>query len=222
VKLADVQAQLFEWVAGAHDIPEEDAAAIVDAGALEPSTRVGIYAEMYWLRMRDTLRDDFPKVVKAVGDEAFDALVATYLRVHPSTHYSMGQLGHGFAQSLEDPALASIASLEWARGQAFIAPDGPVLEPSRLALINEQTFAQMSLAPTASLRLVDRTVVWRRGFEVFHVEVSAAEARALTSLLNGAGGLPTLCEPFDEPAAAFTAIASWVNEGMIASLEINE
>lgn len=219
MKLADVQSNFFEWVAGSEAIPDA-AGELVEGG----SDRVGIYAEMYWLRMRDVLRDDFPRVLAAVGDEAFDGLVASYLRVHPSRHFSLGQLGQHFADSLDDPRLQSIAALEWARGQAFIAANSPVLEAPALAAITEETFARVRLAPTPSLRLIqkDRLVVWRRKFEVFHVEVSPEEALALASLIGGAGDLPTLCEPFTEPSAAFTAIASWVTEGMIASLEISE
>ncbi len=174
--------------------------------------------------MRDVLRVDFSRVLAAVGEEAFDGLVASYLRVHPSRHYSLGQLGQHFADFLEDPALQSMAALEWARGQAFIAANAEVLEASALAAITEETFARVHLSPTPSLRLIqrDRLVVWRRKFEVFHAEVAAEEALALTSLLAGSGSMPTLCEPFAEPTAAFTAIASWVNEGMIASLKINE
>ncbi len=224
MKLDQLQNDFFEWVAGADEIPDRPAALVVNGGALQPSTRVGVYAEMYWLRMLDTLRADFSRVVKAVGDEAFEVLVAKYIKEHPSKHFSLGRLGHAFSEFLrsEEPSVADIAALEWAESQAFVAADGPVAEASALAVINEETFALVRLTPTPSLQLVGRTIVWRRGFEVFHVEVSEAEARALESLLSGAGDLPAVCEPFAEPAEAFTAIASWVNEGMIASLEIAE
>ncbi len=220
--LERLQNDFFEWVAGSEEIPSEPAAKVVDGGALEPSTRVGIYAEMYWLRMRDALRDDFSKVAKAVGDEAFEVLVAKYIKAHPSRHFSLGQVGRGFAEFLqtEAPELSGIAALQWAEAQAFVAPDSPVIEAKALSVINEETFASVRLTAAPSLRMAGRTVVWRRGFEVFHVEVSEPEARALVSLLAGEGSLPALCEPFAEPADAFTAIASWVNEGMIAALEV--
>ena len=225
MKLDQLQDHFFEWVAGSDEIPDAQAAEVVNGGALEPSTRVGVYAEMYWLRMRDTLRDDFPRVVKALGDEAFDVLVAKYIKAHPSRHFSLGHLGRSFAEFLadQDPALSRIAALEWAEARAFVAADSPVVDASELAAINEETFARVRLTPAPSLSLLKGgTVVWRRGLEVFHVDVPAAEARSLESLLSGAGDLPTLCEPFAEPTDAFTAIASWVNEGMIAALEISE
>ena len=221
MKLERLQNDFFEWVAGSDEIPSGPAAEVVDGGALEPSTRVGIYAEMYWLRMRDALRDDFSKVAQVVGDEAFEVLVAKYIKAHPSRHYSLGQVGRGFADFLaaEDPEHWSIAALQWAEAQAFIALDGPVIGASALLAINEKTFDSVSLTAAPSLRLAGLTVVWRRGFEVFHVEVSEAEARAIALLLAGERGLPALCEPFAEPSDAFTAIASWVNEGMISALD---
>lgn len=236
MKLAQLQADFFEWVAGAEAIPPHAVAEVVNAGSLDPSTRVGIYAEMYWLRMRDVLREDFHQVRKAVGDEQFEVLVASYLQCHPSRHHSLGRLGHRFAEFLaghEPPWLASVASLEWARGQAFVAPNGRTVDASALAAINEETLAHVHLQPSSSLRLLALdhdtakahrphwVIVWRREHEVFHVEVREEEAQALTLLLaDGGARLPSLCEPFTEPSQAFTAIASWVNEGMISSLRV--
>jgi hypothetical protein len=222
VNLHELQAHFFEWVAGSEAIPAAQSAQVVNGGALELDSRVGVYAEMFWLRMLDVLRGDFKKVLAKVGDEAFEVLVANYIKAHPSRHFSLGQLGQHFAEFLvgEDESLAGIAALEWAMGQSFIAANSAVVETEALAAITEETFAHVTLTPTPSVRLVGEVVVWRRGYEVLQATVSADEAAALTSLLAGVGDLPTLCEPFTEPSAAFTAIASWVNEGMIARLVV--
>ena len=209
--LSELQSTMFEWITGPDEIPDRPAASLIHARALKPSVRVGIYAEMYWLRMRDVLRDDFPRVLKEVGDEAFDTLVAQYIRAHPSTHFSLGALGHSFAQSLDEPRIASLAALDWARNQALVAPNSPVIAAIALAAINEVSFASVTLEATASTRVVrgpPSFVVWRRDFEVFHVEVSPAEADALATLTKGRALLSALCEPFDTPNEAFTAIAS--------------
>jgi hypothetical protein len=69
----------------------------------------------------------------------------------------------------------------------------------------------------------DAVVVWRKGFQVFHVAVGAEEARALSGVLEGQD-IPSVCEAFadgPEPvAAAFQAIGSWIAEGMMSELRI--
>src|SRR5947208_1791254 len=40
------------------------------AGPLDAPARVEVYAQMYWMRIADALREDFPRTVALVGDEA--------------------------------------------------------------------------------------------------------------------------------------------------------
>lgn len=242
--LETTQAQFFEWVAT--EAPIEGAEALVFAGELTADERVGIYADMYWLRMRDTMRDDHPRIRAALGDEAFDRLVARYLRVYPSTHHSLNELGRHLPRYLrehpdgERPWLGDLAQLERARIDTFIAANSPVLELSALQTLGE-TFATSKLVASNAMRVLTfdfdvldmrasvptprqpkaQVVVWRKGLEVYQVEVPADEADALTRLVQG-HPLPEVCEAFaereDPASAAFTAIASWVNEGMISAL----
>ena len=246
MSLARLQAMVFEAICG--DAPVDEAAALVHGGAVDPRERVGVYAEMYWLRMRDTLRADFPLLRRALGDEDFDVLVARHMKARPSRHHSLGRFGAGFSQTVREAGLAGwladLAALEWARAEAFVAPDAPVLESSALASLGEAS----RLTAVPSLRLLalehelgerwkaldagedpaglsapaQRTdvVVWRQGFQVFHVAVGADEAEALRRVLAGAD-LATVCDAFSgdaEPAqAAFKALASWAGEGMLAA-----
>ncbi|MFO0601086.1 MAG: DNA-binding domain-containing protein [Myxococcaceae bacterium] len=256
MRLASVQEVMFQAVTGEGALSET--AALVRGGALTAEDRVGIYAEMYWLRMRDTLRGDFPLLHRFLGDDDFDVLVAKHVRRSPSTHYSLGRLGVGFAQTVraagpaEVPWLADFAELEWARAEAFVAADAPTLTIGALAELNDETFTHARLVASPSVRLlaprwdvlpawraleadgdarslqVDATttpvVVWRQGFKVFHVALAAMEGHALRSVLQGLD-LPTVCEAFAESAepvqAAFQAIGSWVNEGMMSSLTVD-
>jgi hypothetical protein len=235
VKLARVQDTMFQAVVGEGALAET--AALVRGGALSREDRVGLYAEMYWLRMRDSLRADYPFVLRVLGDEDFDVLVARHLRREPSTHYSLGRLGAGFtetvgAASLELPWLADLAELEWARAEAFVAPDAPVLELPALSALTDETFSHSRLVVSPSVRLLrprwdvlpvwralergaawreltvtraeSPLVVWRQGFAVFHVAVPDAEHHALSSAQQGLG-LSTVCEAFaeaPEPAQA--------------------
>jgi hypothetical protein len=255
--LAQLQAQMFEWVASTS--PVRETALLVQPGALSPDERVTVYAEMYWLRLRDVLRDEFELVRAVMGDEAMDVLIAKYLKAHPSTHFSLGRLGEHLPAFLKQhpimnaPWVADLAALEWARAQSFVAPDSPIAEPSALASIGPQNaeVVRLTLAPCVAVLKLDFDirglfralanqaptrevpvpreqtflVVFRKHFEVFHDVVSASEASALTLAQSGAT-LPALCEAFivdaaeDAAAQAFTAIASWVAEGMVALVQV--
>lgn len=110
--------------------------ALVSApGALAPAQRLEIYAGMYRARLVDVLREDYPRTLAHLGDDAFRAQVERYVAQHPSTHPSVRHLGSRFAdflarQGAAPPWLADLARLEWARVEVFDAPDA---EPLRLA-----------------------------------------------------------------------------------------
>lgn len=254
--LAEQQAQLWEWLAG--EAPVRDTAALVKGGALSPDERVNVYAEMYWLRLRDVLREEFSLVRAVLGDDDFDVLAAKYVRAHPSTHPSLNWLGQHLPEFLRAhpvegvPWLGELAELEWARSQSFLAPDSAVAAPADLARVTPETAEAARFSLTPSVRVLRHgqdvrplfravsdgqpwqavavtatptaLVVFRQGFTVFHDAVDEAEARALELAATGAS-LPSLCEAFadfgDEAAPrAFQAIASWVNEGLVAAVDV--
>ena len=72
--------------------------------------------------------------------------------------------------------------------------------------------------PRAVKRGARAYLVWRKGLEVFHAEVAKDEAKAVEALQLGET-VEAACLAFEkrrDPAkAAFTAIASWVTEGML-------
>ncbi|MER2564786.1 MAG: DNA-binding domain-containing protein [Myxococcaceae bacterium] len=256
MSLATQQEQLWQWIVG--DAAVRDTALMVKAGALSPDERVNVYAEQYWLRLRDVLRGEFEHVRAVLGDDDFDVLAAKYVKAHPSTHFSLNWLGQHLpsflrAQPVEGaPFLADLAELEWARSQAFIAVDSPVVSAEGLAVVTPETAATVRFTLTPSVRVLRHAfdvrplfraiadganwrevemppcptslVVFRQGFTVFHDAVSSAEAEALTRAMNGAT-LPELCDAFSEfgddaAPRAFQAIGSWVNEGMVARIDV--
>jgi len=250
------QAQLWDWLVG--DAPVRDTAVLVKGGALSPDERVNVYAEMYWLRLRDVVRSEFEQVLAVLGDEDFEVLAAKYVKAQPSTHFSLNWLGQHLPTFLRAnpvegaPWLWALAELEWARSQAFIAEDSPVATAEALGLVTPETAETARFTLTPSVRVLRHPVdvrpvfraiaegqpwreaplgatptalvVFRQGFAVFHDAVSDAEAQALELARDGAT-LPALCEAFaafgDEAAPrAFQAIASWVNEAMVARVEV--
>ena len=144
--------------------------------------------------------------------------------------------------------LGDLAALEWARAEVFVEAEAePVREHTLSALpANEFLQARLRLVPALRTLTVEHDAVslwraleggepppppvhgtraiavWRSGFDVYHTELAADEARALDALAAGEP-LARVCEAFDgrEDAAkaAFDAISSWFHEGWIAAVQ---
>ena len=246
--LASAQATVFDAVCNPEAVTPEAEALIAAHPPLSGKQRLEVYAEMYWLRMRDVLRDAFPAVSAGLGAD-FEPVVADFLRAHPSTSPSLDALGArfpGFVRASR-PAWADLAALEWARGQSFIALDGPVVDFAALQAHPPESWPEVSLRAHPSVRVLELAfdplpalraqrdgkqvpapleaptalVVWRSGFEVFHAPIDSKEAAALRVLLPGAS-LPEVLAPFEEledgGVAAFEALSSWFSEGMVSSI----
>lgn len=147
----------------------------------------------------------------------------------------------------ERPDLHDLAALEWARSEVFFeAPTTPVGREA-LAALDPAAFSRARLEPVPALRVLrlehdvlttwrhledgeaagpvlavpTSLAVWRAGFDVFHARIETDEARALELAWAGAP-LATVCGAFtggEDPATvAFTALASWLDEGWIAAI----
>ena len=68
---------------------------------VRPGERVAIYARGYLDRLISCMRTSFPAVRALLGDAMFDAFASEYLRAEPPRHYSLFELGAGFADYLE-------------------------------------------------------------------------------------------------------------------------
>ena len=104
--------------------------------------RLDVYAEMYFFRLLDVLRADYPKLTAAIGDDAMHNLATDYLLAHPSDNPSLRHLGRhlpaflrAHPRGVDRPVLVDLADLEWARVEAFDVPDEAVLERAAVAAI---------------------------------------------------------------------------------------
>lgn len=134
--------------------------------------RVDIYANMYFYRLLDALREDYPRVETAIGGQAFHNLVTDYLLRHPSGHPSLRYLGRFLPEFLRShavhrkfPYLTDLAALEWARVDAFDAPDTTPVTRDDLARLPQDRAgeARLQLIPAFRLERYDHDVVrlWR-------------------------------------------------------------
>lgn len=141
-------------------------------------------------------------------------------------------------------SLAGLADLEWSHSTAFLA-----VAPARamqMADIDARAFPEQRATFSPSLRVVaaergvltvwdeptpasflarDKTpttiATWRKGFDVFHQELSAVEAAALAIATQG-GTMADVCDPFSsvDDTGALTAktLSAWFSRQWIVTL----
>jgi hypothetical protein len=184
--------------------------------ALDAGERLEIYAGMYRTRLLDVLREDFPRTLAVVGDEAFATLGCRYLARCPSTHPSVRHVGRRFADFLATepgppPFLADLARLEWARVEVFDAADAAPLRLEDLQAVAAEAWPSLTFrvipacvvvesewpvhqiwaeaAPTTDRRPGPEATtvrVWREEWRVSHAAMGDPEQRALSALRRGA------------------------------------
>ncbi len=178
--------------------------------------RIDIYADMYFYRLRDCLKEDFPATYAVAGERNFHNLVTDYLVAHPPSHFSLRHAGRFLPAfvgvhrlSASRKYLGDLATLEWAILEAFDAVDATALEPAVLAGVAEEQWPELCFEVTPSLRLL--TLNWPVGDvwqQTQRGEVPTEIEPAHTSLRVWRQDFRVFHRPMD-PAetAALTAVA---------------
>ena len=138
-------------------------------GALE---RLDVYNRAYFARLVDCLREEFPVLRHALGDDAFHQFAVDYLGKHASRSYTLNQLGKDFPRYLAESRpreadegtavgwpdfLIDLATLELAYSEVFDGPgvEGePLLDAGRLRNIPSERWPDVRLVPVCCLRLL--------------------------------------------------------------------
>jgi hypothetical protein len=109
---------------------------------LSSEERVDIYANMYFYRILDVLKEDFPATLSMLGAERFHNLVTSYLIEYPPSHFSIAYAGNHLADFIgghpvheEFPFLADLARMERALIDVFHAPDAVSLDAEQMRAI---------------------------------------------------------------------------------------
>lgn len=114
--------------------------------------RLEIYNRQYWFRLFTSFEEDFPGLEAILGRAKFDRLMRAYLTDCPSESFTLRNLGARLEQWLNahpehlDPhaeLALDMARLEWAHIEAFDAEQRPLLEPSQLASIGENSVLRL-------------------------------------------------------------------------------
>jgi hypothetical protein len=146
----------------------ESRSVVLPSRTLTATERVGIYRDMYLVRLRDALESDYPGVAHFLGEERFRKLVADYVGAHPSSSYTLNRLGDHFPEYLRAAAVPrrefvfDLARLELGVTEAFDADETAPLPPQAIASVPAEAWARARLVPIAAFRLL-----------AFHYPVSA-------------------------------------------------
>lgn len=185
------------------------------SSTLSGPERLALYADLVRTRLVRCLRQDFPATERALGARRFEALAGAFVERHPPRHYSLNQLGAGFARFLvrrrAPRSVSDLAELERAVQDVFDAPREEPLSDAELLALPQKSWGRLKLRPVAAARLipsdfdVDRylqavlerrplprrqrrkgvTLVWRRGFAVYRRELPTDEAQLLAAMFAG-------------------------------------
>lgn len=192
---------------------------------LGPVARLDIYANMYFFRILDVLREEFPRLARALGNEAFHDLTTDYLLAARPAHPSLREVGARLpafildhARGAERPWLPELAALERTHRELFDAADAEPLALAGLQALAPEAFTTLAvrLVPAQQLQVntwsissvwesagepearPETLLVWRRDTTMHHRPIdSDAEAAMLRRAVEPAT-LTELCETFAE------------------------
>ena len=184
-----VRAGLEEMVGRGTARPGDLDALIVGDERLSSFDRLDIYANMYFFRLLDCLKEDYPRLLAATGPARFHNLATDYLLAHPSSHPSLRFVGArlpeflaGHALGRECPGLVDLARLEWARSDIFDAADARPLGRADLAALHQDETGDVRLALVPACRLLrlehDAPRAWRELKASAGERSEGADARA--------------------------------------------
>jgi hypothetical protein len=112
------------------------------AGRLSAAERLQVYRNNSRSSLCSALRSVYPATERLVGEEFFTAAAQEYLKANPSHSGNIQDYGgtfaeflRGFAPAASVPYLADVATLEWERMQAALAPPHTPIDLAALAQV---------------------------------------------------------------------------------------
>jgi len=129
--------------------------------------RIEIYNKQYWFRLLDSLYEDFPGLRALLGDEKYHKLSIAYLDKHPSTSFTLRDLGQHMEKFLaknpkwtkpHQKLARDLVRLEWAHIVAFDGDELPPLEIDELLDGADPATLKLNLQPYLTLLACDYPV----------------------------------------------------------------
>lgn len=129
--------------------------------------RLDIYAEMYFYRLLDCMKEDYPATLAVVGAVNFHNLITGYLLACPPSHPSILYAGRYLADYLSShplrvdwPFVADLARLERALIEVFHGPDAAALDADALHAVapSDWPALELRLHPASQLLALEWSV----------------------------------------------------------------
>lgn len=152
--------------------------------------RLEIYANAYFYRILDCLKEDFPATLATVGDDNFHNLVTGYLIEYPPTEPSIAYAGRHLAEFLRLhsmramcatieptierwPFIADLARLERTLTEVFHAAEAEPLKAEAMRAVAPEDWPALAIRTHPALAIVD--CEWRVDELLREVETAADE-----------------------------------------------
>ncbi len=157
-KLGDLQYQFMQVLLG--DNPAQLSNAIVNQGELSNLTRIDIYRNAYYQRLKESIDIDHQILGTYLGDELFEKMVTGYISLYPSKQTSLRYYSEKLPNFLANtqpfsdfPVLTELARFERALLTAFDAPDAELASTTMLGevLPKDWPTLQFRLHPSVQL-----------------------------------------------------------------------
>jgi hypothetical protein len=147
---------------------------------LSAAERLEIYAEAYFYRILECLKEDFPATLATLGADNFQNLVTGYLIEYPPTEPSISYAGRYLADFLRHhpmgeqwPFIAELARLERMLIEVFQAAEAEALSGETLGSVVPDDWPGLAMRTHPALAIVD--CEWRVDQLLHEVDAAAGE-----------------------------------------------
>ncbi|MGK2857084.1 MAG: HvfC/BufC family peptide modification chaperone [Thermoanaerobaculia bacterium] len=134
---------------------------ILPSKTLSAEQRLGVYHDMYILRMIEALEFDYPGLAHHLGHAQFHRLVESYVAAHPSRSYTLNRLGDRLPEHVASldhfprrAMLADLARFELAITLVFDAAHDEALTPAEIVAVPAEAWPEIRFRPTRAMRLL--------------------------------------------------------------------
>jgi len=124
--------------------------------------RLQIYATAYFLRLLDCLKENYPVLLKVVGDDDFRELIREYLAAHPSNSPSIFHIGRAFPQFVRAhrlserwPFAGDLACLERTFIQIFHAADADLCSVEEMRAVRPEKWPALRFRTQPAVAILE-------------------------------------------------------------------
>lgn len=158
---------------------------VSDEGGASVHARLNVYSSGYMARLLDCMYADYAISKKFMGDELFDSFAKAYLMYHPSTSFTLYDLGKAFPDFLGKTKPqpqeginnshfdipATLARVERARQVAMRAPgiENDVIDTNQVD-IQDMLFGTLNISVPECLQLLELNFPMKQFFQAVYRE----------------------------------------------------